>query len=544
MAFKTGEEEEKVESRKDNGKKDDPKQGGDKGEGSISKSALDFRDERWKLTPTPANGNRLGDPLTYKVKVGFGTSAQLINVKTFVPAIARVGFIPTFGVSRDAGSPISTLASTLYAQILSALKRASLKFDPTAVAVHMLGMGSIYCAYDVAVRAYRALNTTDVDNAYLAKNLVEACGFDYEDLMANKPSLYFWFSTARATLQQYVVPKSFAMIGAHRAMCTNAYHDSPSAKSQLYVFTPDYLWSWEKVDTAGGLRAVSMRETPNGSDKLKFSTFVSKFNAMLQALINSTDFKDINASIRATYADSDVYTFDMPGVDDTLPMVIDEVVLNSLLNASTLGDLSIEGVNSFAPTDKEPNTFIITPHIPYTNQNLSRIVNSINDCPTSESMVSNMRWHVALDVDGTAATEASINVISCGTEVITRIRAHALNDDCPFIYANKLGTDSKILEFTIGGSNLQELQNQTDASTAIMKYVESDFSLILAQAFRWRPITCVTRYYSYENDPSNMDVPLYTVWSALATDWNYQTTVSDEDLIAWHTALLFSACSL
>lgn len=529
MAFKTGKDGIDEEE-----KKDKPDGTGSDTGATFSKSALDFRNDRWKLTPTPANGNRLGEKLTYKVKVGTGSDASYQTVNMYVPGIAKVDFLPTFGVSSDSGSPISTLASTVYSEILSALKRASLGFDPTAVVVHMLALDSMYCAYDMAVRAYKALNTTDVDNAYLAKNLVEACGFDYNDLTANKANLYFWFSTAKATLKEFVAPKNFAMIGAHRAMCSNAYHDSPSSKSQLYVFTPKFLWSWERVDTAGGLGPVNMAEG-TGSDPMKFATFVRIFDTMKQALLNSTDFKNINGSIRATYADSDVYTFEMPGPDDTLPLVIDEIVLNSLLNATPLGEMTMSTAMTFAPTDAQPNVFEIHPAIPHTSVNLAQIVNSINDCPTSEEMVSNMRWHVAFD-EATQASDNNIKIVSCGTEVILSMSAHSLNDNCPFLETVGAGNPgTKITSFKFGGGNTRQLVDQTLAMNEAE--VTNDFNLLLENCFRWRPITMVTRTVSY-------GAGTLTVYSTLVTDWNYQATVSNADLIAWHTALIFSACSL
>lgn len=502
---------------------------------SLSLGSSDYA----KLSGTSGQGTRLGERLLLK---GFylgsnsspSTTAKECETEYRIPSICRMRWFPTYGVSEGNGSAISLIANKLYGKIMTVLKRKSLPYDPTAVVMQLMAMDSIYCAYECAVRAYKAANTTSLDNAYLPSALCEACGFDYTDLVANKSTVYFDLATMRTALTEYLIPKDYKMIGRHLDMCKYIYRDSPSNKAQLYVFTPDYLWSWDKVDTHGKLVARKFGSTGTSvTIWKKWSDFKESWNNDLNAILNSTSFKDINAGIRSVWADSDVYTMDLPDITATLEYTQDDAVLSAICNMTPIGTVAVNDVETFAPQDVYPNYFVIQPELKVKhNPNLNTLFNAMVESPSASEFVQMASWHCAFELDKSTEvnTDSVVKVKSCGSEVFTV--CEAISDETrPF------------LNFTDSNGNNHEFTWVVFPTCAFMEPYASSQSVVVnsflrisvATAFRWHPLLYISIRLANEATLNNgSDVVTMPVG-----DWNYCAEASTTDIRDWHTAALF-----
>ena len=497
-----------------------------------------------KLSGTGGQGTRLGERLTLK-SLYLGTesspsaTAKECETEYRIPSICRMRWFPTYGVSDGNGSSISLIANKLYGKIMTVLKRKSLPYDPTAVVMQLMAMDSIYCAYECAVRAYKAANTTSLDNAYLPSALCEACGFNYADMVANKSNVYFDLATMRTALTEYLIPKDYKMIGRHLDMCKYIYRDSPSNKAQLYVFTPDYLWSWAKVDTHGKLTAGKFGSAGTGvTIWKKWSDFRDNWNNMLNAILNSTSFKDINAGIRSVWAESDVYTMDLPDITASLEYTQDDAVLSAICNMTPIGDVPVNEVESFAPQDVYPNYFVIQPELKVKdNPNLNTLFNAMTESPTASEFVQMASWHCAFELDKSTGltTDSIVKVKSCGSEVFTV--CEAISEEArPF------------LKFTDSNGNQHEFTWVVFPACAFMepfadsqrKVVTSFLRVSIATAFRWHPLLFISIKVASESTLGNgSDVVTMPVG-----DWNYCAEASTSDIRDWHTAALFETNGL
>lgn len=527
--------------------KDKKKEEGAPGAGNpgtrVSALALGSSDYA-KLSGTAGQGTRLGELLKLTGFYLGSTSSPATTVKRCeskyrIPSICRMRWFPTYGVSDGNGSAVSLIANRLYSKIMTVLKRKSLPYDPTAVVMQLMAMDSIYCAYELAARAYKAANTTSLDNAYLPSALCEACGFDYADMTANKSTVYFDLVTMKKALSEYLIPKDYKMIGRHVDMCRYIYRDSPSNKAQLYVFTPDYLWSWTKVDTHGKLTATKFGSAGTGVNIWKkWSDFKSFWDGMLEAILNSTSFKDINAGIRSVWADSDVYTMDVPEIEATLDYTQDDAVLSAICNMTPIGSVDISEVESFAPEDGFPNYFIIQPTLKLKdNPNFNTLFNALTESPTASEFVQMASWHCAFEIDGTEAltTNSIVKVKSCGSEVFTV--CEAISDETrPFLDFEDTSGNQHAFTWVVFPT-CAFMEPWSDSQRTV---VNSFLRVSVATAFRWHPLLFISIRLASESTLGNgSDIVTMPIG-----DWNYCAEASTTDIRDWHNAAMFETNGL
>lgn len=497
-----------------------------------------------KLSGTAGQGTRLGEVIPMR---GFylgatstvGATAREHTSKYRIPAICCGRWFPTYGVSDGNGSAISLIANKLYNKIMDVLKRKSLPYDPTAVVMQLMAMDSVYCAYECAVRAYKAANTTSLDNAYLPAALCRAAGFKYEDMVKNKAQIYFDLVTMRQALTEYLIPKDYALIGRHLEMCRYIFRDSPSNKAQLYVFTPSHLWTWKKVDTHGALVCEPFG-TPGSPEIIwkTWSDFKTFWNNMLNAILNSTAFKDINAGIRSVWADSDVYAMDIPAVDEVLEYTQDDGVLSAIANLTNIGNVGTDVINTFAPDGTYPNYFIIKPSMRIKDlPNINTVFNALSESPTASEFVQMAMWHVAFEVEesGTLTTDSKVNVLSCGSEVFTSFTAISDTDRPFFTFKDVAGNAHSIDRVEFPTNSFAE-----PYASSQLVVVNSFLRIAVASAFRWHPTLFVSIKLANEE---TLDVGDNIVTMPFG-DWNYCSVASSNDIRDWHTAAMFEVTGI
>lgn len=141
-------------------------------------------------------------------------TAKLANDEQRIPGIAIVHTITGPGLSRDATSGVNIAMRNLYSFVRHANSGHS-NYDPVDLMLYLLAMDEAYMVYYRAVRAYGAMFTFNTVNRYAPKALVEALGFDYEDINSNLATFRYAINAFAARINAYAVPTNMPLFKRH-----------------------------------------------------------------------------------------------------------------------------------------------------------------------------------------------------------------------------------------------------------------------------------------------------------------------------------------
>lgn len=212
--------------------------------------------------------------------------------------------------------------------------------------IYLLAMDEIYSMWAQGVRAYGLLRLFSQTNRYLAKTLVEACGFNYADLAANAADFNNTLNVLAARIAAFPVPSSFPYFQRHMWLVSNVFVDEDVTKPQMYLHRPDlfrkyseteydqggallaYNYKWSRSTTADWQDSAAYAGEIVSSDGLyTLGEFKLLMDDMLQRVESSSDVGIIGGDIRKAYGDKGLFTVGAIGFDYvTVPMKNDEVL--------------------------------------------------------------------------------------------------------------------------------------------------------------------------------------------------------------------------
>jgi hypothetical protein len=103
--------------------------------------------------------------------------------------------------------------------------------------MYMLQFRELVAWYYNAARAYATMGMADVFNRYKPKALVQALGFDYDDLIANSAAFNYAINNISTRLNAFCVPNKNIFVHTAK-MFSNIYTDAETMKNQAIIFRP------------------------------------------------------------------------------------------------------------------------------------------------------------------------------------------------------------------------------------------------------------------------------------------------------------------
>jgi hypothetical protein len=457
-----------------------------------------------------------------------------------LPGIARVRYVPTFGVASKLSDPMNQAAQSMYNKVQDKMNNRNLPFQGIDLLKTIIAIDSIHQLYRIIYRAYRTLGAADLSNNYLPQALFTAYGFNFASFRNNKAQIREDLAYWRDMLNnRYPCPRVFKLMELHEQMTKFIYADSNSKKAQMYVCTPAQLLSWQNNDTTGQLSLVGLinegailENVPVST--LEYPTVRTYMNNMLDAMFDSTDFQRIMAAIKTTW-EGDVIELPDPTSDDVINFVYDEGFINCLQNATvyplaypTVVPTWVNNTNVITTAPQVRSTLLERMYEP------PQLLNATHDMPTASEMTNYMRWRISVDPQ----TEF---LESCATEVVTGIDVFTeINDnDHPFIvgYARDEagGPDTENRKPLLSSFTIFTLPKR-DNSGAVNLPSEYLLAASVLDAFDATPM-----YYAHfkrlnpedETESWNANVPM--------VHWKFMARVSKADVRSYHKALLWAA---
>lgn len=154
-----------------------------------------------------------------------------------MPGVMAIRIAPTIGTCLTSNSAANTAAQQLYTLVRKA-NSGAINYDKTDLMMYIMAMDSCYMLYESLIRIYDVYENYNYMSRYMPNSILKALGCD--------PSLEVSLSDFRTLLDKFAyrlaslrVPDQFDFIKRHSWLFSNIYKDSPSDRSQLYMYVPD-----------------------------------------------------------------------------------------------------------------------------------------------------------------------------------------------------------------------------------------------------------------------------------------------------------------
>lgn len=344
---------------------------------------------------------------------------------TSVPGIMSLYWVPITG----AGPALNQAANMTYFNTVHANSRNTSYTAADEMLVILAG-ANVFAALAHGIRAYGIMKYYEQQNSYTPRDIVEAMGFDYDDLVANLPTMWFSLNELIARSSQIWIPDEFPLITRWFWMNSNIYKDTDSVKGQYYIYVQDAFYVYSETtseqggqllkDTVWGDTSVNIK-----AGKLKkWSDYLALMNRMLNALINSEDRGIIFGDILKAYGKERLYGISAIDASYAVVPVYDMEVLTQIENAYAY-PANFKGIESLASTNSLQKIWDVTRS--WTVSNLMSFNQVLNfpqkEVPTPEQNMVATRLkfgHAAIITSGTSSVNPVVELHNMGSEFITQ----------------------------------------------------------------------------------------------------------------------------
>ena len=485
-----------------------------------------------------------------------------------LPGFMILDYMPTLGVSEDAGSMLNIAGDAQSQAIWASLNRNyNATYTGADITCSNVAITSLYAYSCELARVLMLLNFYPSYAGYEAKDIVEALGYDYDDLVENLQPLISQFNKRMNSCAYFKVPANNTMAARWKFLFLQIFKDDPDLnKAQLYIPRHDSVLKWHPAPTAGAgssLEAYKVALWPNS--KLRAVEFFVHWDELYNAIKNDADVNAINRDM-ITYAEKNnvelLQFFTLPVVLPTIEPSLDMVFLNQLMNTPICGEIHSAGVLQATPNVLVSKPVVYDDHywinMPdgYTIQTALnwatdyRALNHVFRC-----MDGQRTWQAAVHylVDTPTFELASVemvkdswegetseqrtlyrcvyNVTSCGSEILTRARV--------FYKARVMGGAIKLLSQRVDsvlsicsyGSNNQHMN---DVSLFREPSKMGCMTNTALRAFHFTPYVLTTAVEWHANSAAHTDITVGLYATMPVGDVGDYTLVSPRQLRELH----------
>lgn len=258
---------------------------------------------------------------------------QFDRLDRTIPGIMVMRYIPTAGYSANHTSVVNTAAKALYSAVRGDNSGAK-NYEPADLMKYLLALDSAYSMYAFMARIYGLSRVYSVVNRYWPKAIIESLNVDFADVMANSADLRYAINIYAAKLNTFCAPAIMKIFDRHFMMTSGVWKDRDMDKSQMYVFTPDYLYQYDEETVPARLAPLALAAN---STKFNVKSLIEMANTMLNALSNSEDIGIISGDLFKRYGMQGSHKLAQVPYEFAVYPTYDEVVLNQIHNARFVG---------------------------------------------------------------------------------------------------------------------------------------------------------------------------------------------------------------
>lgn len=440
-----------------------------------------------------------------------GVGNVFVN-NTSIPAVMRINYIPSIGVTTSKTQGANMAAIQLYTFVRQRNSGAS-NYEAADLLMYILALKDIYAEVARCKKILGLAPRYDYYNHNLPDLVLLAEGVDAVDLRTNYAQYRARLNLLISKATAFALPKYFKIVERATFIESCVFQDSSSIKGQFYTFHKMGYYVWSTTTSTQGTELIFKESSNNGSP---FSDYLDQLEEMLDAMYLDTDALLMSGDILKAFGESQLYTLSEVEASYTTPFGKDEDILAQIENSTALFNNN-NGVISFAEFG---NTLNITqsnqliswqPTMTVAKTDYAGILetlpfNSHKDDPDYRDV---LEWTRLMCTYSLVAGENNTYIIaltSCGLELV-------LSYD---IFAYRSGKATRITSF---GSNL---------GVSSGTYAQSLLTAVYVSNFDWHPIL-----YMVDNT--------YSAYIPLFGDFKNSTTIAPEVLKRINDAAVYGA---
>lgn len=458
-----------------------------------------------------------------------------------VPGIMTIALLTGPGIATDVNSPVNVAARDIYSYVRYA-NSGHANYDPVDLMMYILAWDEVSMWLANARRVYGAMYTYNSQNKYAPKYLVEALGFDYNDLNANLAQFRYAINAATNRFNALNMPNNFDYITRHTWLYSNIYSDGTSAKSQLYAYVPAaYRVYDETSSTNGGFLDAHPLTMYAGNGALTFTEWLNITNDMINSLLGSEDVGIISGDILKAFGSE--RTIITPTIADvySISPVYNEEVLSQFQNATVLNALRpTPGYEHLWDITQDPSVdqgvIQYNPKFTITYQggnsaiasNANRVLSlNLNDPKPGDTMVASRLMTITNNENSPKPGESyNLSCLTAGTEIAVR----------GYISVGKRASVADKVTYSMSyhsvGMNFSYNTKAQDAPIVLSGMISA---LANVSAFKYHPMDTTTVYdYVSGSDPSRgtvhyfFEVDNYTIIELNTLKQMHETAILSE----------------
>lgn len=241
--------------------------------------------------------NFIGEP----INIGTNGKSDIKNSENSVNvgATMRIGLMPSLG-SVGMGLSAKTAAINqqgfkMYSR-LSSVNSKNTQYLPNDITTMILAIGELIKMVNWGQRALGLAWVYNLRNRTMPKRLIEASGFDPDDLFANLAQYRISFNTLMVQANKIPFPSNINYFNKCAQVYSSVYKDEETDMSQLYVFAPDSTWLIDETGAEGTiLRTHYFKGGRTGTES--FSNYLIILESMINTMLTSATYNYVYADI-------------------------------------------------------------------------------------------------------------------------------------------------------------------------------------------------------------------------------------------------------
>lgn len=257
-----------------------------------------------------------------------GSGVHFSDNANVVPGVLALKYLPTIGEAINKDSAVNVTSKALYAYIRSKIS-GSRPYDDVDVMMYDIAMDSAFIWWSEAIRVYGLVRQYSVMNRYYPQTVVEACGYDFQNILDNLPQFRQAINTFAYQLSALCVPAAMTYNIRHAWMSSNVFTDANSVKAQTYLYRTSAIYVYVEGD-GNKPPYLSPRAVLDG---ITVEHWKSVAAAIVQPLLGSNDIGTISGDILRTFGDGALLSLRQMEENYFVQPIYSQEVLSQIENA-------------------------------------------------------------------------------------------------------------------------------------------------------------------------------------------------------------------
>lgn len=526
-------------------------------DGSSGKNDIRF----WNKFPglfDPATRIQRRTQVGADFELGSGSSVVSNSATPVVPGIMILRFAPTIGVCKQSSDPVNQLLTSSYAWYRNHYRAAS-RYEPVDIGLYNIGIASaasVWCEFSRVIGLVKAAKQ---DNLYFARDIVNALGYDFENLNANLADAQQMINTLASELRRWSLPADLAVVSRWAQLSSNVYKDSDSPTAQIYVWQMDGYYQYVEGNvsatppTVGYLKYVKFNQrlaaTPQlvaGTAKMTLDDMAEIANTLMLPFFGSSALAQIAADTAQALDYAGLMKYPDLAADFVIEPKYEPEEQAQIENSLFVGNVTPSDITQavVSPNANQPNYLIQTVSTVFPEGSTvapfflehGKFINYHDDKNTADDVMINTRMMPTGKVSVTG-TDVRITLSSYGTEIPTLFylvtKSNLITTSAP------TGLNAVQIGFTSAFALNPGVSSELDVQI-------NNYSLLttLISAFDWHPQVYV---YGMKLGYASGVLPWFGGSSdqlqflRALLDFDEYSTINDSELRQLHTAAVMSA---